>query len=57
MLDSYMRETDAMNVTIPNSTSPGQFYRYEGANLQRINEIDLVGSDGRIDGWIFEKRT
>jgi hypothetical protein len=37
-----MRETDAMNLTIPNSTNPGQLYRYEGTNLQRINEIDLV---------------
>ena len=42
MLDYYMRETDAMNLTIPNSTNPGQLYRYEGTNLQRINEIDLV---------------
>jgi hypothetical protein len=42
MLDYYMRETDAMNLTIPNSTNPGQIYRYAGTNQQRINEIDLV---------------
>jgi hypothetical protein len=42
MLDTYMRETDAMNLAIPNSTNPGQLYRYNGTNAQRINEIDSV---------------
>lgn len=44
MLDAYMRETDAMNLTIPNSTNPGQIYKYDGTNLKRINEIDFVSS-------------
>ncbi|KAI1702337.1 hypothetical protein DdX_15519 [Ditylenchus destructor] len=38
MLDAYMRETDAMNVTLPNSSV---VYRYEGINAERINEIDM----------------
>ncbi|KAI6171679.1 hypothetical protein M3Y98_00889000 [Aphelenchoides besseyi] len=41
LLEAYMRETDAMNLTIPNSTNPGQIYRFNGTNAQRINEIDL----------------
>lgn len=41
LLDEYMRETDAKNITLPNST---QLYRYQGVNAERINEIDLVNN-------------
>uniref|UniRef100_A0A915CLS1 glucuronosyltransferase n=1 Tax=Ditylenchus dipsaci TaxID=166011 RepID=A0A915CLS1_9BILA len=37
-LDEYMRDTDAKNISVPNST---QVYRYKGINAERINEIDL----------------
>lgn len=45
MLDAYMRETDAMNVTLPNSSV---VYRYEGINAERINEIDMVEDFGTV---------
>jgi hypothetical protein len=39
LLDEYMRETDAMNITLPNSTVR---FHYAGVNAERINEIDNV---------------
>lgn len=39
LLDDYMRQTDAMNISLANSS---QYYRYEGVNSERIAEIDLV---------------
>ncbi|KAI6243093.1 hypothetical protein M3Y99_00158800 [Aphelenchoides fujianensis] len=41
LLEQYMHDTAALNLTIPNSTNPGQTYKFEGTNAQRINEIDL----------------
>uniref|UniRef100_A0A914H019 Uncharacterized protein n=1 Tax=Globodera rostochiensis TaxID=31243 RepID=A0A914H019_GLORO len=37
LLDEYMLNTDAMNITLPNSTV--QFH-YSGINVDRINQID-----------------
>jgi hypothetical protein len=39
LLDEYMRDTDAMNITLPNSTVR---FHYAGVNAERINEIDNV---------------
>ncbi|KAH7702163.1 hypothetical protein AAVH_30690 [Aphelenchoides avenae] len=37
LLDDYMRQTDAMNVSFANSS---QYYRYEGVNSERVAQID-----------------
>ncbi|KAL3100478.1 hypothetical protein niasHT_021925 [Heterodera trifolii] len=37
MLDDYMRKTDAMNITMPNSTVQ---FQYKGINVDRITKID-----------------
>jgi hypothetical protein len=39
LLDEYMRETEALNITLPNSSIQ---FRYTGVNAERINEIDNV---------------
>lgn len=49
LLDEYMRDTDAMNITLPNSSL--QFH-YAGVNAERINEIDNVGWVGSVL-WTF----
>ncbi|KAH7704370.1 hypothetical protein AAVH_28430, partial [Aphelenchoides avenae] len=38
LLDDYMRQTDAMNISFANSS---QYYRYEGVNSERIAQISL----------------
>nr|CAD2187010.1 unnamed protein product [Meloidogyne enterolobii] len=37
LLYEYMLETDAMNITLPNSTSK---FRLDGVNAERLNQID-----------------